>query len=71
MLSTCNNIRDITVISTLYDSGYRVSEMLTIKVKDIGFDEFGMRLTVRGKLKLGKSRQLRPVFDYGGIFRCV
>ena len=56
MLSACNNVRDRAVISVLYDSGCRIGEILTLRVKDIEFDEFGMRLTVKGKTGVRKVR---------------
>ncbi len=58
MFSACNNIRDRTVTSTLYDSGCRVGEILTLKVKDIEFDEFGMRLTLKGTTGVRKVREV-------------
>lgn len=56
MLGACNNVRDKTVISILYDSGCRIGEILTLRVKDVDFDEFGMRLTVKGKTGVRKVR---------------
>ncbi len=49
MLNACDNDRDRCLISMLYDSGCRIGELLTLKNKDIVFDEFGMTLTVAGK----------------------
>jgi integrase len=60
MLSAFSNIRNRMVISTLYDPGYRVLEILTLIVKDLEFDEFDIRLTVKGKTVV---RRLRAVED--------
>lgn len=56
MLSACLNPRDKALLSVLYDSGCRIGEILTLRVKDIEFDGFGMRLTVNGKTGVRKVR---------------
>ena len=49
MVKVCRTLRDRTLISLLYDSGCRISEVLTLKVKDVTFDEYGAILIVNGK----------------------
>ena len=49
MLSQCKNPRDKCYISLLYDSGCRISELLTLKIGDVQRDEYGLRLHVTGK----------------------
>jgi integrase len=44
MLDACNNARDKALISLLYDSGCRIWEILTLRMEDIVFDEYGMIL---------------------------
>lgn len=57
------NSRDRALFSTLYDSGVRIGELLGMKIKDIGFDEYGAILGVEGKTAKGKMsfRQVRIV----------
>ena len=57
------NSRDRALFSTLYDSGVRIGELLGMKIKDIGFDEYGAILGVEGKTAKGKIsfRQVRIV----------
>ena len=49
MMKVCRTLRDRALISLLYDSGCRISEILTLKVKDVTFDEYGAILIVSGK----------------------
>lgn len=49
LVYACQNTRDKALISTLYDSGCRISEVLTLKIKDVEFDEYGAFLLVHGK----------------------
>ena len=48
------NTRDKALLSCLAESGCRVSEIGTLKIKHVSFEEHGARLTVKGKLELGK-----------------
>jgi site-specific recombinase XerD/ribosomal protein L40E len=43
------NIRDRAFVLVLYESGCRIGEMLTLKLKNIGFDQYGAVLRVNGK----------------------
>jgi len=43
------NPRDKALILTLYESGCRISELLSLKVKNIQFDQYGAVLRVTGK----------------------
>ena len=56
LLKACINERDRALISMLYDSGGRIGELLTLRVKDVVYDEYGMRLTVSGKTGVRKVR---------------
>ena len=49
LASSAKNQRDKLLIWLLYDSGCRIGELLTLKFKDIEFDEQGMRISVYGK----------------------
>ena len=49
LMDHCTNDRDRALISLLYDSGCRISELLTLKKPDVKFDNQGMMLSVMGK----------------------
>jgi integrase/recombinase XerD len=49
MLRACRTVRDRALISLLYDSGCRISEILTLRVRDVTFDEYGTTIVVTGK----------------------
>lgn len=49
MISFSLNCRDKALISTLYESGCRISELGLIKFKDINFDQYGAIINVTGK----------------------
>ena len=56
MMKVCRTLRDRTLISLLYDSGCRISEVLTLKVNDVTFDEYGAILIVSGKTGIRRVR---------------
>ena len=56
LLSACRNDRDRALISMLYDSGCRIGELLTLRVKDLEYDHYGLRLTVKGKTGVRRVR---------------
>lgn len=43
------NIRDKALFNLLYDSGARIGEILTMKIEDLGFDQYGAKCRVTGK----------------------
>ncbi|MEM0050647.1 MAG: tyrosine-type recombinase/integrase [Candidatus Bathyarchaeia archaeon] len=49
LIKASSNARDRALFSTLYDSGARIGELLTMKIKDLAFDEYGAILKVNGK----------------------
>lgn len=56
MLAVCDRTRDKALISSLYESACRPSEILTLKIKDVKFDKYGAILNLR------KSKTvIRPV----------
>ncbi|AKA48067.1 hypothetical protein IX51_01975 [uncultured archaeon] len=57
-MNTCDNARDKAIITVLYDTGIRIGELLTLKLKDIVFDYAGIKLLVTGKTG---TRQVRAL----------
>jgi site-specific recombinase XerD len=49
LIKASANVRDRALFSVLDDSGCRIGEILTMKIKDLGFDEYGAILRVNGK----------------------
>lgn len=54
IVQKCTNIRDRALISVLAESGCRVGEIGTLKIKHISFEQYGTRLTVNGKTGMRK-----------------
>ena len=57
--------RDKFLIALAYDSGCRISELLTLRIRDIKTDEYGIRLHVTGKTG---ERNVRCVGDSVALF---
>ena len=60
LIGACNNTRDKALISLLYDSGCRIGEILSLRMNDVIFDEYGLILNVHGKTG---NRSVRIVGD--------
>lgn len=58
MIKFANTLRDRALISVLYESGCRISEILTMKIKHVAFDHYGCVISVSGKTG---SRRVRLV----------
>lgn len=56
ILKNAMNPRDKALFSLLYDSGCRVGEILTMRIKDVDFDEYGAMIHVAGKTGERKVR---------------
>ncbi len=56
LVKEAKNPRDKAFISLLYESGCRVSELLTLRIKNVSFDEYGALLNVFGKTGSRKIR---------------
>ena len=54
IIQNCRTIRDKALISTLAESGCRVSEIGNMQIKHVSFEEYGARLTVSGKTGMRK-----------------
>lgn len=71
LVTACDNARDKAIISLLYDSGVRIGELLKLKIGDVEFDEYGMKIKVTGqdsKTK-GHQRAVRIMGDSIGYVR--
>ncbi|MGV8084834.1 MAG: tyrosine-type recombinase/integrase [Candidatus Bilamarchaeum sp.] len=49
LVDAAGNVRDKAFILIIYESGCRIGELLTLKIKNIGFDQYGGILRVNGK----------------------
>lgn len=49
MIDAALNLRDKALIAMLYEGGFRISELGTMKVKDLSFDRWGAIAMVNGK----------------------
>lgn len=58
MISCTESYRNKAFISMLYESGCRVGEIMTIKLKNIAFDDLGCKISVFGKTG---SRRIRLI----------
>lgn len=53
IVDVAEHLRDKAFILTLYESGCRIGELLTLQLKHVRFDEYGAVLLVNGKLDKG------------------
>jgi len=49
MINACKSVRDRAIIAVLYDSGCRVGEIRTMRIKSVAFDKYGAKIHVKGK----------------------
>ena len=49
IIKSCKNLRDKALVSLLYDTGCRIGEIVTIRLKDLEIDDRGMTVHVSGK----------------------
>jgi integrase len=54
IVQACDNIRDKAFIASLAESGCRISEIGTMRIKHVSFEPHGARLTVNGKTGMRK-----------------
>jgi len=54
IIQKCDKLRDKALISSLAESGCRISEIALMKIKHVSFEEYGARLTVNGKTGMRK-----------------
>ena len=56
-----NNLRDKAIVLTLYESGARVGEFLSLKIKHIQFDKYGALIMLHGKTGMRRVRLVASV----------
>ncbi len=61
MIESRNTARDRAFIATLYESGCRIGEILTLELNQVKFDEFGALLLVNGKTGFRRVRVIAAV----------
>lgn len=49
LVEAATNIRDKALLLVLYETGRRIGEILTLKIRDVEFDQYGARLVIDGK----------------------
>ena len=64
LVGALKNSRDRALTYTLYDSGCRIGELLTLRNKDIAFDDYGAILSVTGKTGYRKVRVVGNSISY-------
>jgi integrase len=60
LIEACSSPRDKAIIALLYDVGCRPSELLTMRRKNVQFDEYSAIVTLKGKTGM---RRVRAVFS--------
>ena len=61
LIQAATSIRDKALISVLYESGCRVGELLNIKLNDVEFDDYGVKILVSGKTGPRRIRLISSV----------
>ena len=63
LLSSCQTQRDRALVSILWDSAARVSEIININIGQVQFDKYGATVIVNGKTGMRKLRLINSVPD--------
>jgi len=62
LINAADHIRDKALISLLHESGFRISELLSLAIKNIEFDEYGAKILIpEGKTGMRKIRLVSSV----------
>jgi len=56
MVNAVNDVRDKALIITLYESGARIGEIASLRIKQVHFDEHGTVLIIKGKTGMRRVR---------------
>ena len=63
LVDCCDNLRDRTLIMVLWESACRRGEVVNMNVGDVTFDDYGVRMIVKGKTGMRKIRLIDSVPD--------
>lgn len=66
LFQACDNHRDNAIFSQVYDSGIRIVELHTLRMRDVVFDDYGMKFLYRARLKQDRSGSLETPLDILG-----
>ncbi len=58
MISAAEHIRDKALIATLFETGCRVGEIASLRLKNVSFDKYGAVITVNGKTGMRRVRMI-------------
>jgi len=61
LINAAEHPRDKALIAVLYESGCRIGELASLKLKNINFDEYGAQLLVNGKTGARRIRIISSV----------
>jgi integrase len=56
LVASADNPRDKALILVLFESGCRIGELLTLRIRNVQFDEYGAQLIVNGKTGMRRVR---------------
>jgi integrase len=63
MLAVAQNSRDKAIIHVLYESGCRIGELGSMRIKDVSFDKWGVQINVNGKTGERTIRLVKSASD--------
>jgi len=61
LIESAQHPRDKAFVSMLYESGARIGEILTLRIKHVEFDDYGVKLMVSGKTGMRRVRIIGSV----------
>ena len=61
MIQAAYNIRDKAMVALIYESGFRIEEILTLCIKHVAFDEYGAKIMGNGKTGMRRIRLVSSV----------
>lgn len=61
LIRTAKGTRDKALISILYESGMRIKELLTLRIRHVEFDSYGARIICSGKTGMRRIRIVASV----------
>ncbi len=65
LIDSASHPRDKALISVLYETGCRIGELASIRIKNINFDKYGAQITLHGKTGYRRVRIITSVSYLG------